>query len=150
MVRCDDCIYFAEGGNCTVLKLGGINPAGPSCQLFDNKNGIVRCDVCGNWMTQKSIIAFINEDQTHIICPNCAQKSNTCELCKERIHCEFETSPSGTPKVVQQRSLNGFVSQSKNPARIDETCKKGCVCWDKEENYCLRENGTCKNYTLFL
>lgn len=158
MSACRDCVYYGQSvvvtDYCSRLtgpnnKLTPINPDGPTCQFFASRSKLTRCESCGNYMVDG--VLYQSEKGTKYICKLCASQSGTCDLCNERIHCEFETNPSPTPKVVTkqvQTNIGITVTQVTNPARIEETCKKGCVCWDKEYDACMRkEFATCGKYT---
>ena len=101
------------------------------------------CNYCGN----PASTAVDNEGRHS--CIKCLQLFNTCHMCTERQKCDFETNPSSLPKQVQKTVRQGnMVMQTveKNPARIDISCKAGCLCFS-EEFGCLKQNGTCGNYT---
>lgn len=120
-----------------------------ACQFYRTKEDINTCESCSNKMVDG--ILFQTENGTKYICQECSSKSGTCGLCKQRVHCDFETNPSNTPKTVLKTIQKGpaiMQAEVRNPERINETCKNGCPCWDNKENYCLREIGTCRRYEL--
>ena len=106
------------------------------------------CEACGQIdptyaLTQKNDGTWVR------LCKNCMSKSGTCGGCSNSTTSDFETNPSPIPKAVEKRFQQGnqiIVAQVKNPSRIDITCRVNCQCFS-EEFGCLRENGTCGNYT---
>lgn len=85
----------------------------------------------------------------YYICAQCYSYRGTCVSCKDAQTCPFETADISLPKIIQQTYQQGpmTVSQTvKNPARIEETCKKLCKCWNPDFG-CLKENYTCGDWT---
>lgn len=153
MSKCKNCVYVTSDAVCA-LNHHAVNPEGQSCQCFTDKKSIYRCDICGNPTINPIIYqAEIYQDDSvqKYICSSCSSTSGTCDFCKQRFQCEFETNPSPLPKkVIKQIQRGPAVMQTEvmNPDRIKETCMKGCPCWDEKEQYCLRENRTCGRYEL--
>ena len=91
-------------------------------------------------------------EQVFTMCSQCASMTGTCYTCKEREKCDFETNPIDLPKqiIVTRQQGNAVIRQQiVNPERIRETCQKNCECFS-EEFGCLKQNGTCGKYKLFL
>lgn len=143
---CLDCAF--ENNDICQLARRQIDPGGQICQSFKSKADIQNCELCGQRMING--IFFQTPTETKLICPDCSKKSGTCALCKEGSKCEFETNPSTLPKQVMQQVRRGpaiINTTVRNPERVELTCKN-CVCWNKEENYCLKENGICGEYNI--
>lgn len=154
MNKCSDCAYCMSQQGQTICgySMHQINSSGVTCQFFSNRKFIDKCDVCGSPIIG-SIICITPNHEKKIICEKCSRKTGTCDLCKERFQCAFETSTCPFPKTVFKQvqgnnSMNIMRAEVKNPERVKETCEKMCPCWDKEEKYCLRESGTCGRYEL--
>jgi hypothetical protein len=103
------------------------------------------CDICGAKMIKINIIDMV-DGIAHPICDNCAAQTGTCKTCKHSRSCAFNESPSPLPKTIRQTIQKGpmqIATDVMNPERIQETCKKGCTCWDDNLG-CLRQAaGTC-------
>lgn len=148
MSKCKNCIYITSDAVC-VLSRRAVNPEGQGCQCFTDEKSINHCDICGNPITNP--IIYQADSIQKCICSSCSSTSGTCKFCKQRFQCEFETNSSPLPKkVIKQIQRGPAIMQTEvmNPDRIKETCMKGCSCWDEKEQYCLRENGTCRRYEL--
>lgn len=151
--HCGECLHFttnpAEGCGLTMVRC---TPE-EYCSKFTFKNpeGTMSCEICGHLIIPKIMNAVIDTDDEgnlHVLCENCLTKMHTCDTCDKRNSCDFETNPSTIPKVVQKRVQNGpmtMMTQVRNPARIDITCKQNCCCWS-EEYGCQKENNYCKQY----
>ena len=86
------------------------------------------------------------------ICDECRLALSTCAGCRNSSTCLFESDPSPVPKVIQQqiRQGNMVIQQPvKNPLRIQITCEKGCLCYDKE-NGCRRQLNSCENHKSII
>ena len=109
------------------------------CQVEDPRDAIV---VYGE-----------SEEGYVLVCNRCISALGTCGACEKVRECLFETSPVQLPKVVVKTVQKGNVqmqTQIKNPDRIAKTCVN-CLCWSKEENYCMREiDHACVRYTPVL
>lgn len=104
------------------------------------------CDFCGNGLLVPQYI--FNNDEWKILCPQCSEKLNTCVLCKNSTHCEFEQSNSPLPKYIMQTIQQGGMTmqtQIRNPEREKALCPT-CKCWNGSS--CERVNGTCGTYSL--
>lgn len=148
MSKCKNCIYMASDAIC-VLVHRSVNPEGQGCQCFTDKTNISHCDICGKEIINYTI--YQADSAQKYICSSCASTSGTCNLCKQRFQCEFETNSSPLPKkVIKQVQRGPAIMQTEvmNPDRIKETCAKGCPCWDEEEQYCFRKDKTCGRYEL--
>ena len=113
------------------------------------------CDICGRPCFENAIVSALEvegpEDSPayYIMCPQCYADCGTCALCVSARECIFETSSSPLPKQVQQIIRQGNMTMQtvvQNPDRIRETCQKSCKCWSDEFG-CLKQNGTCGQYT---
>lgn len=151
MSYCRDCA-FANNINgayiCTFFKVQKpIILNGAACQFFQHKQYITQCDNCKANCIGAIIVQ--NGDTTKYLCGQCAAKIGYCQSCVQVSQCAFETDPSPIPKTISYRNGNTiFTSSSKNPERIAITCKKGCPCWNDEEQYCYREENTCAKYKI--
>jgi hypothetical protein len=108
---------------------------------------------CGHQVqdTRGEIIVFNESEKGYItVCANCLPILGTCGACEKVRECLFETSSVPEPKVIVKTIQNGNMqmqTQIKNPDRIAKTCVN-CICWNKEENYCMREiDRVCGQYT---
>ncbi len=121
----------------------------PGCPRFSTD--LITCELCGQMALPLSInIDMTDEAHMHFICDGCRKQCGHCPTCINAQNCAFETDPSTLPKVIQQQTRQGnmiSVTQVKNPARIDITCKKGCPCFS-EEFGCLRQFNSCGNYKI--
>lgn len=118
------------------------------CSFFPNDEETSLCENCGREILLSSIID-ITEEKPVTLCPNCFNHKNTCITCYTKDKCDFETNPLAIPKVIQKRVQQGpmtTITQIRNPEREAATCKINCPCWDKEYEYCKREEYTCINY----
>jgi hypothetical protein len=146
---CGECaIWQHSGGNCPYFN-EPVEKNATGCLKFTSS--IVKCELCGGiTVPQASYIDMTNPEQEHIVCAGCQQHFGHCPTCKHTKNCSFETDPSSLPKVIQQQTRQGnmiSVTQVKNPARIDITCKKGCPCFS-EEFGCLRQFNSCGSYKI--
>jgi hypothetical protein len=113
----------------------------------------LKCNYCGRPCLENAIVSA-NPDQESerkwfVMCPQCCTQVETCVMCQEANKCDFETNSDPSPKQVQQTIRQGqMVMQTivQNPDRVEKTCKNGCKCWNDEFG-CLKQNGTCGNYT---
>lgn len=135
-----------------------LNPKLLKCQLFGHQvnpkedycskhtESLLTCGFCGGAMDKEhSILQFKNDTYVRTVCERCNSLTGTCQLCKHGGKCLFETDPSPLPKVVEKVFRQGpmtTVTQIRNPERIEITCKKGCPCYDPE-NECLKQFNTC-------
>lgn len=146
---CGECFNFSPDRTyCTITGLKVTEK--DFCSYAVPKETKRTCNICGNPIpkAEDAVIEVRNGKGIRIICPTCIHLMGTCARCVEGPNCVFETSPLNIPKVVSQQIKQGqmiMVQQVKNPARIKETCMKGCCCWDG--NDCLKQEGSsCKNY----
>lgn len=118
-----------------------------------------RCECCGQeYLGSGTLIATMTDDKMTVeasICPQCNQQYNTCQTCKNKNICSFETDPSTLPKVVTKQIRQGgkmiTMAQVMNPERIKITCQNGCPCWDPQNSCCSEQNhGTCPQYRMNL
>lgn len=85
-------------------------------------------------------------------CSRCVNMFGTCAMCTEANKCDFETNPIDLPKQVQKVIRQGNMAIQtvvKNEARIIACCLP-CICFNKENQICNKEYGTCCNYKELL
>lgn len=117
-----------------------IDPSADSCTKYTTT--ILTCSICHNLMLPSQAVI---DSPSRILCINCSQKMWTCAMCTHNTGCAFETDPSPIPKYIQKTMQIGnmtTVTQVKNPARIEKTCKEKCSCFDPDFE-CLRQFNTC-------
>ena len=111
---------------------------------------LTTCGRCGRIIIPPDIYHTLSDDNTwRTLCKQCNSLSGLCPSCSSANYCDFENNPSPLPKAVEKRFQQGnqiMITTVKNEARVKETCAKNCKCFS-EEFGCLRENGTCGNYT---
>ena len=103
------------------------------------------CEYCNKPLVTKLQI-IPTETVNHVLCPECASLTSTCQFCKNGNKCDFETNPSNIPKVINQKVRQGnmiMTTQVRNPARVDITCKAGCKCYS-EEFSCCKDFNNCE------
>lgn len=109
------------------------------------------CQVCGQVFLPPATFVIEDGGLITVICPNCDQHRGKCQTCECGEYCDFNENTKCTlPKAIQQTTRRGNITMSRtvpNMARIEETCKKNCKCWDTEQNCCSRGCfGTCGKY----
>lgn len=144
---CGTCVLpqYTRDGSCPFFQKK-MSDENPSCTEY--RESINTCDLCGNPFLEPPTLTHCG-DEWKMTCERCERLSGTCPTCKKVHICSFETDPSPLPKMVQKVARQGpaqILTMEKNPDRINITCKAGCDCWDNNENYCLRECGTCGRY----
>ena len=104
------------------------------------------CEICGNHILAEK--HWYGAGNTfHQTCARCgnAIRENACQVCVNGSYCAFQQDTSCTlPPVIttQHRQGNSVIQmQQKNPARIEQTCAKGCKCFMNDT--CMREVGDC-------
>lgn len=111
---------------------------------------IFTCALCGNQAYKLPVVLMNGEKPPLLICERCNSLSGTCVRCASARTCPFETDPSPIPKTIQKQFRNGpmiSVTEVKNPARIDITCKTSCPCFS-EDFGCMKEYNTCGKYEV--
>ena len=111
------------------------------------------CDVCGQVFLPPATFVIEDNGLITIICPNCDQHRGRCPTCECGGYCDFKENTECTlPVMIQQTMRQGNMVMSRtvpNLARVEETCKKNCKCWDAELGCCSRGCfGTCGKYTM--
>lgn len=144
---CKTCGFRFEETKCAVYGKV-IDPLNDFCSMYTRYPQ--KCSICNGLMLLEGSIVEVDEaNSAHLLCQKCNQLMSTCQLCDKAKGCDFETNPSPLPKTVQKQIRQGnmvMVTEIKNPARTEITCKKNCSCFD-EENGCLREfNTACSNF----
>lgn len=114
-------------------------------------NMTVQCALCKTYIPNNAATYTLNENEekTLITCPRCSTILGTCHECTNGNSCDFDTNPSKTPKIVQQKIQQGSITQIiqvKNPERISETCMKNCPCYNSEYE-CGKSFGICGNFS---
>lgn len=89
----------------------------------------------------------------HQICAECAQ-TNGCSICANTNKCRFfntSVHPEVQPYIMKTMRQGPMVVQRQevNEKRIEVICKD-CSCYNPndKENYCYKQIGGCKNYTV--
>ena len=111
---------------------------------------IFTCALCGNQAYKLPTVLISSEKPPLLICERCNSLRGNCILCISARTCPFETDPSPIPKTIQKQFRNGpmiSVTEVKNPARIDITCKTSCPCFS-EDFGCMKEYNTCGKYEV--
>ena len=113
-------------------------------------NELPICSICGKPFIGSVIWLEVNKEM-QMVCGQCIQKFNTCEMCEHGKSCDFKTNPIPIPPVINVTRRQGnmtMTTQGINPARVAETCAKNCKCYYDEngERGCNRQCGTCGNY----
>lgn len=109
------------------------------------------CEICGNLVPNDRLYLTLVDDDKYLYAHHqCIKAYGHCETCANASLCAFQTSAIEIPPVVVQTIHQGnavIQQQVKNPARIAETCAKGCSCYIDEK--CRKESGnTCDNYNF--
>ena len=148
MKTCGDCLIQKQtNGICPIFN-EKINPADKACRKYIGQDSPV-CGFCDSLMPGKGEIVIMEDGETILSCPKCAERIGTCATCAQAHICEFETSniqiPKQVPRVIRQGNMQ-MQTIVRNPEREKETCMKGCPCWDEENCICLRETGMCKSW----
>jgi hypothetical protein len=111
------------------------------------------CDVCGQVFLPPATFVIEDNGLITVICPNCDQHRGRCPTCECGGYCDFKENTECTlPVMIQQTMRQGNMVMSRtvpNLARVEETCKKNCKCWDVEQGCCSRGCfGTCGKYEM--
>jgi hypothetical protein len=113
------------------------------------------CEMCGrNFSPPRNYVNTNTEYETFmIICDNCFNRLGKCETCGNNSYCDFkENTDCKLPPFIVKRTQQGNMivqHQIPNTARIEETCKKNCKCYNKEQNCCSRSCfGMCSSYEI--
>lgn len=155
MIYCKDCAWLtAHQGKhaCYTLQKIIEKPDTEYCAWGLMPSELIPCDICKTPI-YKPVIAILDHGKAIGICHNCYQKLGTCALCKHSDNCAFDTDPSPLPKMVQKQvSVQGgyAITTIRNPDRVAITCEKNCKCYNKEEQYCMREDQTCINQEIYI
>ena len=118
------------------------------CSFAPEEEEMDTCGCCGKPILMSCVID-VTEESPVTLCPNCYNHKNSCHTCKSSVYCDFNQNPIAIPPMVQQRIQQGpmtTITTVKNPERIAATCKVNCACWDKEYEYCKREEQNCSDY----
>lgn len=147
--KCGNCAYWKQGGTlCPFFKVN--TPEDEHCPMF--RTTLINCNLCGNIVPKLPILEIIG-NQTFEFCDNCMKYSGLCPTCTFGQFCAFEQDASvKEPPYITQTFRQGntvIQQQTKNPARIEATCKK-CKCFDAEYNSCLRDFNCCGNWSFIL
>ena len=144
---CGNCaIWISSLGTCPFFN-EKLNKETPACHKFTNK--LRTCTICGKSIIGLSCVANHNEEW-YEICQNCDQQWGNCATCAKAMNCDYETNPINLPKQIPTQTRKGSMiinAVGRNPARIQETCVKGCVCWKDNDCWCNAHGGIgCDNW----
>ena len=144
---CGNCaIWISSLGNCPFFN-EKLDKETSACYKFTNK--LRTCAICGKTIIGLSCVANHNEEW-YEICQNCDQQWGNCATCANAMNCDYETNPINLPKQVPIQTRKGSMvinAVGRNPARIQETCAKGCVCWKDNDCWCNTHGGMgCDNW----
>ena len=143
---CSTCGFAALGQpQCPVIGIPIDPSANHSCPYYAKE--LIYCERCKQVILNSAIYSQASDGSWKVYCKNCSSLSGTCGGCSKSPTCDFETNPSPLPKAVIKSFQQGNIITTqtiKNPARIDETCRKNCECFS-EEFGCCREFNTCRN-----
>ena len=131
---------------CPVINYQYLDKEDEVCPYWVDQ--VMKCEYCGQVVFNYAILET-SDGSWKCLCEQCSGLSGSCRMCSKSTTCDFETNPSSIPKAVQKQIRQGnmiTVMTVKSDERIAETCAKNCDCFDRENNICLRENGTCGNY----
>lgn len=144
---CGNCaIWIKNTENCPFFN-EKLDKETIACHKFTNK--LRTCAICGKPIIGLSYAANHNEEW-YEICQNCDQQWGNCATCANAMNCDYETNPINLPKQVPIQTRKGSMvinAVGRNPARIQETCAKGCVCWKDNDCWCNAHGGMgCDNW----
>ena len=142
---CGNCAFWKQGGSiCPFYKTS--MPEDEHCPMFAKT--INECSICGQ-VTLKLPILQYDGNEVLQYCETCAEYLGACPTCTLGLQCAFEQDTSvKIPPYIMQTIRQGNMTiqqQSKNPDRIEATCKK-CPCFNSSENYCFKEFNCCDNW----
>lgn len=148
---CYNCALFSKEHH-ACLRTRTPTLSTDSCSHWVSELSI--CDICGQMFLPPA--TFVMEEGSQaitVICPNCDQHRGKCPTCECSGYCDFRENKECTlPIMIRQtmRQDNMVISRTvPNLARVEETCKKNCKCWDAEQGCCSRGCfGTCGKYIM--
>lgn len=143
-MTCKECV-LRNGNNCLVARRMVEDLSSAACPWGRRADSIRTCEKCGQQF--ESLLIDMTSNTPHFICEACLKSYNTCNSCSQQIFCGF-SADQRTPDYVMRQFRNGnqiIQTQIKNPDKIEIYCK-GCKCWNKDNEYCMKEWGYCKNY----
>ena len=132
---CKECAYF-DDMRCKISGQPAISH-NVACASFSSQR--YECDICHRQIHHTEVI--YDSKSNKIICSDCGNRLSTCDNCHNGNICVFETDPSPLPKQIQKQIRQGnMFGQTiiKNPERVRQTCETKCLCWDKENQQCLK------------
>lgn len=150
-------------GNCALWHLNGktddvcprLNiPVAKKDMCPFHQYNIPTCQICGRQVIGAPILD-VSDDETHLMCADCANAGSSCQTCGKSSYCAFEhdsicKEPPYINRVVQQGNMR-MQTQIRNPERVKATCFF-CPCFDKDaedpSNACRRSRNYCPNYTI--
>lgn len=148
---CENCLLYSKEYQCCIRTKTPVVPT-DYCSYFTSE--IIKCDVCGRAIVTP-VTYYTEEDNEAItiLCFSCTAGRNQCQTCKCGGYCDFkENKECQLPPMIQQTMRQGNMIISRtvpNMARVEETCKKNCKCYNSELNCCSRGNfSTCGNYCM--
>ena len=144
---CGSCaLWIKNQGICPFFQ-EQLDKNSPACIKFTAE--LRTCAICGKPIIGLSYAANHNEEW-YEICQNCDQQWGNCATCANAMNCDYETNPINLPKQVPIQTRKGSMvinAVGRNPARIQETCAKGCVCWKDNDCWCNAHGGMgCDNW----
>ena len=148
---CYDCALFSKEHH-ACLRTKAPELSTNHCSHFVAE--LPTCGVCGQmFLPPATLMMEEGKNDILVLCPQCVQGRNKCVTCQHGKYCDFKENTECTlPPMIQQtlRQENMIMSRTvPNMARVEETCKKNCKCYDAERNCCSRGNfGTCANYEM--
>lgn len=148
---CENCLLHSKEYQCCIRTKTPVVPT-DYCSYFASE--IIKCDVCGRAIvTPATYYTEENNEAITILCSSCMVARNQCQTCEYGSYCDFnENKECQLPPMIQQTKRQGNMIMSRtvpNMARVEETCKKNCKCYNSELNCCSRGNfGTCGNYCM--
>ena len=131
--KCGNCIIWKQYAGVCPFFQEKMKEDSPGCHKFTDE--IKTCAVCGNPIIDKPYLAN-NNDMWYELCVECDEQWGNCATCANITSCDYETNPINLPKQVPTQTRKGPMvinAVGRNPARIKETCAKGCSCWQNEE-----------------
>lgn len=145
--KCGNCLIWKQYNKVCPFFKEEMKEDSPACPKFTD---IVKtCACCGNSIIGKPYLAS-NNDMWYELCADCDEQWGNCATCANITSCDYETNPINLPKQIPTQTRKGPMvinTVGRNPARIKETCAKGCSCWQNEECWRNTYNGLgCNNW----
>lgn len=147
---CNECLLSDKIKSICLLTNIPIELESDYCS--QHKEQLLPCTICGRPMLSPGYYEYAPEGHLLHYCQSCHSLLNTCQVCSNVRHCEFETNPDPMPKVVMQTIRQGnavMQMQVKNEERVKKFCHS-CRCWMADGiDACGKEfNIGCVNQTI--